>query len=182
MHDHLKAEVERMGYDSRNVAHDTHAEQDFLIMARLMSISRTGEFSEEELAYYQNAAEDAANNDHSFVRGRILTPDFSEEELHQYQWAAEHPTGSCRGFRMTKEPTEQEVAEWRESLDYLNNLNFDEARSRVKLIDKDETKPYEEDLHPCKFPGNSRVGPRMGGWENVVATCNLGNDPYSLRN
>lgn len=169
MHTQLNDEIERMGYDARQVMKDLNTDQDFLIMSRLMKLTRTGDFSEEELTYYQWASEEQEH----VCRGRIQTPDFTEEELKEYQWAAEHPTGSCRGFRMTEEPSEQEVKEWLESLDYLNKLNIDEARSRVKFIDRVEEKPYTSDNPFEEFFTRS--------WENVVASCSLGNDPYRMR-
>lgn len=186
MHDCLKDEIELMGYKSENVQGDPNIEQDFLIMSRLMRISRSGEFSDDELAFYQSAATAVTQDEKYVVGARILTPDFAEDEFQLYQWAAEHPTGSCRGYRLTEEPTEQEVKEWQESLEYLNGLNFDVARSRVKFLDKDKTKPYEEDLHWSIQPKkknayeewrSTQVGPDD---HQTVAQCSLGEDPYRL--
>ncbi len=173
MHATLKAQIEQMGYDSKNVVDDPQTEQDFLIMSKLLRITRTDDFSEEELEFYQWAAENAATEESSFCRGRILTPDFTPEELTEYQWAAEHPTGSCRGYRFTDEPTEQEVKEWQESLSYFNGLDMDEVRTRVKFIDREPAKPYADDPFADFFPGNAQTC-------ETVASCNLGNDPYSL--
>ena len=167
MHGCLKDEIELMGYKSENVLGDPNIEQDFLIMSRLMRIARSGDFSEEELAYYQ-AAND--REEKYIVGARIQTPDFTEDEFQYYQWAADHPTGSCRGYRLTEEPTEQEVKEWQESLAYLNGLNFDVARSHVTFLDKDTTKPYEEWRSTQAGRDDHRT----------VAQCSLGQDPYRL--
>jgi hypothetical protein len=172
MHDHLKAEVELMGYKPENVTEDSNLEQDFLIMSRLMRVSRTSDFSEEELAYYQEAA--AAAEERYVVGGRILTKDFSDEELKEYQWSADHPTGSCRGVRLTDEPTEEEVKGWQDKLEWLNKLDFVAIRKRVEFYDREpNNKPYSDDPFADIFPENAMT-------TNVVASCDLGNDPYSL--
>jgi hypothetical protein len=171
MHDHLKAEIELMGYKAQDIKTTTHAEQDFLIMTRLMKITRSDDFTEEELQFYQTAAAVAAD-DRYVVGSRILTKDFSEEELKDYQWSAEHPTGSCRGFRLTEDPTEEEVKEWQETTEWLNKLDLVALRKKVEF-EREEPEPV--------LPQGEDPDYNPHSWEGVVAQCPLGTDPYHLR-
>jgi hypothetical protein len=166
MNKNLQAELNTMGYGDHAVAISTEADQDFLIMSKLLRITKTVDFEPEELEYYTWMSEnmDAAGH---FARGKIQTPDFTPEELREYQWAAEHPTGSCRGFRLTDEPTEEEVKGWQETLEFFNKMDFAAVRAKIEFYDREEEKPYDNDPW---------FSDRTGEW---LACCNLGRDPYS---
>lgn len=168
MNKNLEAELNTMGCDANKVIVSTEADQDFLIMSKLLKITKTVDFDPEELEYYQWISANMNESGH-FARGRIQTPDFSEEELREYQWAAEHPTGSCRGFRLTDEPTEEEVKGWQESLEFFNKMDFKAVRAKITFYDREEVKPYDNDPW---------FDDRTGEW---LACCNLGHDPYSQR-
>jgi hypothetical protein len=139
MHDYIKIEAEMMGMNTKKWTYTPEAEQDIIIMSRLMKITRSDDFTEEELQFYQNAA---AVENQQYVKGsRILTKDFNEEELNNYQWYAEHPTGSCRGFRLTEDPTEKEVKVWQETMEWINKLDFVALRNKVEFEREDNLDP-----------------------------------------
>lgn len=166
MHDSLKEQIELMGYTTDQVAIDPQTEQDHLMTAMLLRMTRTSDFTDEELAYYNAAMGEMPAS----VKGKVLTSDFTDEELAYYQSLAEtYEPGGCKGFRLTPDPTEEEMKEWTETLDYLNKLDFAEVRKRVRFIDKDESKPYEDADPEWDFDSSK-----------IVATCPLGQDPWNL--
>ena len=169
MNEHLLHEMNTMSCDSAKVKVTTETDQDFLFMSKLMKITRTNDFEPEELEYYEWISEHM--DQCHFTRGKIQTPDFTEEELLGYKWEAEHPTGSCRGFRFTDEPTEEEVKDWQAFLEFLNKMDFVSVRSRVKFYDEEEHKPYDNDPDRSWFSDRTRP--------QSHACCNLGQDPYS---
>lgn len=114
--------------------------QDILILSQLMRVTRTPDFTEEELEYYQSYSEVFKGYPvvGPSLRGKILTPDFTEEELAELQWSSVENTRSCHGFCLTNDPTEEEIDGWQNSLEWLNNLDFDAAKKRMTILKFDE--------------------------------------------
>lgn len=169
MNSSLEKEILIAGHkNTASVSVSTETDQDFLIMSKLLKVTKTIDFDADELEYYNWISENI--DAPPLCRGKIQTPDFTEEELKEYQWAAEHPTGSCRGFCLTDEPTEEEVKDWQASLEFFNKMDFKAVRARVEFYDREEIKTYDSDPeYPSFFSDRT----------TEYAACNLGRDPYS---